>query len=171
VNEAKVDFTMTDDEQNNQFILDIMAFKHMDTSLMDADVHPTYVRVILKGKTFQLCLDEEVKPDTSKAQRSTTTGNLVITMPKAKSVIIQPNSSTKNRIGSDSDKNQQCCLSNRSKRETLEVDPTKHTMPDIGNIVKEKVIVPPLGSVSKRVVKERENSAGFIDDPDVPPLE
>lgn len=50
VNEAKVDFTMTDDEQNNQFILDIMAFKHMDTSLMDADVHPTYVRVILKGK-------------------------------------------------------------------------------------------------------------------------
>ena len=50
VNEAKVDFTMTDDEANNQYILDITAFKHMDTSLMDADVHPTYVRVVLKGK-------------------------------------------------------------------------------------------------------------------------
>lgn len=50
VNEAKVDFTMEDDERNGQFILDISAFKHMDTSLMDADVHPFHVRVLLKGK-------------------------------------------------------------------------------------------------------------------------
>jgi len=50
VNEAKVDFTFDDDEVNNQYILDVAAFKHMDTSLMDADVHPYYVRVILKGK-------------------------------------------------------------------------------------------------------------------------
>lgn len=50
VNEAKVEFSLTDDEENNQYVLDITVFKHMDTSLMDADVHPTYVKVILKGK-------------------------------------------------------------------------------------------------------------------------
>ena len=50
MNEAKVDFALTDDEEHNRYVLDIAAFKHMDTSLMDADVHPTYVCVVLKGK-------------------------------------------------------------------------------------------------------------------------
>lgn len=43
---------MTDDEEKSEYILDVAAFKHMDTSLMDADVHPFYVRVFLKGKVF-----------------------------------------------------------------------------------------------------------------------
>lgn len=59
---------------------------------------------------------------------------------------------------------------NKQKCETLEVDPSKHTMPDIGNIVREKGIIPPVGSRSKKVIEERENSPDFIDDPDVPPL-
>ena len=50
VNEAKVDFTLEDDEEKGTYVLDVAAFKHMDTSLMDADVHPFYVRVVLKGK-------------------------------------------------------------------------------------------------------------------------
>jgi len=52
----------------------------------------------------------------------------------------------------------------------LEVDPSKHSMPDIVNIVKDKEYLPPLGTVKKRQTKERENSPDFIDDPDVPPL-
>jgi len=52
INEAKVDFTFTDDEKKCQYVLDIAAFKHMDTSLMDADVHPFYVRVVFKGKVY-----------------------------------------------------------------------------------------------------------------------
>ena len=114
-------------------------------------------------------MDDEVKPDTSKAQRSTTTGHLVITMPKAKCAIIKPKQNTSRKDKSDSTTKDNT-VKNRAKREILEVDPTKHTMPDIGNIVQEKAVVPPLGSVSKRVVKERENSADFVDDPDVPPL-
>lgn len=54
VNEAKVDFVLTDDEEHNCYSLDISVFKHMDTSLMDADVHPHYVRVVLKGKVWCL---------------------------------------------------------------------------------------------------------------------
>ena len=49
---------------------------------MDCDVQPTYVRVIMKGKIFQLALTEEVNPDKATAKRSQTTGHLVITMPK-----------------------------------------------------------------------------------------
>uniref|UniRef100_A0A2C9M3H0 Dynein axonemal assembly factor 11-like CS domain-containing protein n=1 Tax=Biomphalaria glabrata TaxID=6526 RepID=A0A2C9M3H0_BIOGL len=61
----------------------------MDTSLLDCDVQPTYVRVTLKGKILQLCLTEEVNGEKSVAQRSQITGHLVITMPKAKQ-IVQP---------------------------------------------------------------------------------
>uniref|UniRef100_A0A672GKX9 Leucine-rich repeat-containing protein 6 n=1 Tax=Salarias fasciatus TaxID=181472 RepID=A0A672GKX9_SALFA len=55
---------------------------HMDTSLMDVDVQPTYARVSVKGKIFQVVLPAEVKPDSSTAQRSQTTGHLVLTMPR-----------------------------------------------------------------------------------------
>lgn len=51
-----MDFSLVDDEENCCFILDIAAFKHMDTSLMDADVNPFYVRVVLKGKVGYLLL-------------------------------------------------------------------------------------------------------------------
>jgi protein TilB len=54
----------------------------MDISLINVDIQPSYVRVTLKGKALQLALTEEVKPDSSTAKRSTTTGYLVITMPK-----------------------------------------------------------------------------------------
>lgn len=60
--------------------------------------------------------------------------------------------------------------STKGKSETLEVDPDAHRMPDICNIVGEKGTAPPLGARNKKVVAERENSPGFVDDPDVPPL-
>lgn len=54
----------------------------MDSSLVDVDVQPNYVRVTLKGKVLQLVLSENVKCDLSTAQRSQTTGELVVKMPK-----------------------------------------------------------------------------------------
>ena len=56
--------------------------RHLDTSLCDVDVQPTHVKVTLKGKVLQLVLPEEVKSDSSTAQRSQITGHLLITMPK-----------------------------------------------------------------------------------------
>lgn len=47
------------------------------------DVQPIFVKVTIKGKVFQFVLPEEVETDKSIAQRSQTTGHLVITMPKA----------------------------------------------------------------------------------------
>ncbi|KAK2142007.1 hypothetical protein LSH36_1006g00020 [Paralvinella palmiformis] len=82
VNEAKIDFELRDDEEQNVTVLDVAIYKHLDTSHCDVDVQPTYVRVTIKGKVLQLVLQEEVKPDSSTAKRSQTTGHLVITMPK-----------------------------------------------------------------------------------------
>jgi len=64
--------------------LNVHVFKHMDSSLINLDVQPSYVRVTLKGKSLQLALTEEVQPDSSTAQRSQVTGHLLIKMPKVK---------------------------------------------------------------------------------------
>ncbi|KAG8133954.1 hypothetical protein E2320_011701 [Naja naja] len=68
VNEAKLPFSLEDDEENNRFILDLGVY--------------SFVGVFFKA--FQLVLPEEVKPDSSIAKRSQTTGHLVINMPKTK---------------------------------------------------------------------------------------
>ncbi|TRY91008.1 hypothetical protein DNTS_023025 [Danionella cerebrum] len=47
-NEPKLDFSLTEDE--NYLLLDLHVYRHMDTSLLDVDVQPTYVRVTVKGK-------------------------------------------------------------------------------------------------------------------------
>ncbi|KFQ57487.1 Protein tilB, partial [Pelecanus crispus] len=87
VNVPKLHFSLKDDEENNQIILDLAVYRHLDTSLLDVDVQPTYIRVLVKGKPFQLVLPEEVKPDSSSAKRSQTTGHLVVSMPKVCKII------------------------------------------------------------------------------------
>ena len=56
--------------------------RYLDTALIDVDVQPEFVKVVIKGKVFQITLNEEVCVDSSSAKRSQTTGHLVITMPK-----------------------------------------------------------------------------------------
>ncbi|KFQ84290.1 Protein tilB, partial [Phoenicopterus ruber ruber] len=87
VNVPKLHFSLKDDEENNQIVLDLAVYRHLDTSLLDVDVQPTYIRVLVKGKPFQLVLPEEVKPDSSSAKRSQTTGHLVVSMPKVCKII------------------------------------------------------------------------------------
>lgn len=64
------------------FIVTLTVCRYLDTSLIEVDVQPIYVRVLIKGKVFQFVLPEEVATDRSTAQRSQTTGHLVVTMPK-----------------------------------------------------------------------------------------
>ncbi|XP_051943501.1 dynein axonemal assembly factor 11 isoform X2 [Hippocampus zosterae] len=87
VNEPKLDFSLMEDDNNSRIVLDLAVYRHMDTSLMDVDVQPTYVKVAIKGKIFQLVLPAEVKPDSSTAQRSQTTGHLLLHMPRAQGEI------------------------------------------------------------------------------------
>jgi protein TilB len=62
----------------------VMLCRYLDTSLLDVDIQPTYVKVLIKGKIFQIVFHEEIKTESSTAQRSQTTGHLVLTMPKVR---------------------------------------------------------------------------------------
>jgi len=56
----------------------------MDTSLLNIDLQPQYVRCDIRGKITQLRIPEEILVEKSKVQRSQTTGMLTITMPLAR---------------------------------------------------------------------------------------
>ncbi|XP_072170683.1 dynein axonemal assembly factor 11-like [Diadema setosum] len=169
VNEAKIDFSLMDNEKENQFELDVACFKHLDTSLIDVDVQPTHVKVVLKGKILQLVLTEEVRADASEAKRSKTTGHLLITMPKAreyikpKKVAAKPSSNGQEQTT----KTQQAV---EQKLQRLEVDPKSGKQVDL--MVTKGGGEPSRGPLIGRrpVVEERSNSEDFVDDPDVPPL-
>lgn len=56
--------------------------RYLETSLIDVDVQPNYVRVTIKQKIFQMALNEEVRTSGATSKRSQISGHLLITMPK-----------------------------------------------------------------------------------------
>lgn len=139
----------------------------MDTSLIEVDVQPTYVRVMVKGKPFQLALSAEVQPDSSSAKRSQTTGHLLICMPKVGEIITGQRTPMSVKTASDSSKEQ--TKPRRNQVERLEVDPSKHSCPDVSTIVQERK------HKLKRMesqpqVEPSEAEPDFDDNPEVPPL-
>ncbi|XP_064910508.1 dynein axonemal assembly factor 11 [Columba livia] len=171
VNVPKLNFSLKDDEENNQLILDLAVYRHLDSSLLDVDVQPTYIRVLVKGKPFQLVLPEEVKPDSSSAKRSQTTGHLVVSMPKAKEVIL-----TTQKV-STSIKHSDCnTLQKNSRRsgqvEKLEVDPSKYSFPDVTKIIQEKELVGqgPIRLQPEKITRTEKSYVDFENNEEVPPL-
>uniref|UniRef100_A0A8C3MBJ9 Leucine-rich repeat-containing protein 6 n=1 Tax=Geospiza parvula TaxID=87175 RepID=A0A8C3MBJ9_GEOPR len=167
VNVPKLHFSLKDDEENNQIILDLAVYRHLDTSLLDGDVQPAYIRVLVKGKPFQLVLPEEVKPDSSSAKRSQTTGHLVVTMPKVCKIgdITQRSLNVVSTLGMS--------LSYRSGQvEKLEVDPSKYSFPDVAKIVQEKERTGqgPIKFQPQKVTEAKKSSDDFENNEDVPPL-
>ncbi|XP_042664699.1 dynein axonemal assembly factor 11 [Centrocercus urophasianus] len=171
VNMPKLHFSLKDDEENNQFILDLAVYRHLDTSLLDIDVQPTYIRVLVKGKTFQLVLPEEVKPDSSSAKRSQTTGHLVVSMPKVKEIILAKQKSSTSVKPSDS--NTMYKKSTRSKPvEKLEVDPDKYSFPDVTKIIPEKEQIGrgPIKLQPEKITETVKSNVDFENNEEVPPL-
>ncbi|XP_032826407.2 dynein axonemal assembly factor 11 [Petromyzon marinus] len=181
INEAKLDFSLTENDADNTLVLDLAIYKYLDTSLIDVDVQPNYARVTVKGKVFQLVLPEEVQPDRSLAQRSQTTGHMLLTMPKVKEVIkpevVKPKPCVKNHP------KEECTsptTSNRgdssqgSAQQHLEVDPSARRGIDVATIVRDAGRgatgrAPPSQPPPFAVALPAEDPA-FVDDPDVPPL-
>ncbi|XP_068423998.1 dynein axonemal assembly factor 11 isoform X2 [Clinocottus analis] len=153
VNEPKLDFSLTEDEENNTIVLNLQVYKHLDSSLLDVDIQPTFARVKVKGKMFQVVLPAEVKPDSSTAQRSQTTGHLLLTMARAEGEIkvmkVVPRPAEERRgvvLG------------------RLQLNPGGLTTVDLAHIVPQSAKeAPPTAEGSS-------SSDGFVDDPDVPPL-
>ncbi|XP_061389387.1 protein tilB-like [Musca vetustissima] len=78
----KPDLTFRLKDEANEYILELDVYKYLETSHLKVDVEINYIRVVVKGKIFQIALNEEVKPSESIVQRSQITGQLVITAPK-----------------------------------------------------------------------------------------
>ncbi|XP_076602185.1 dynein axonemal assembly factor 11 [Chaetodon auriga] len=173
VNEPKLDFCLTEDEDNGAVVLELAVYRHMDSSLLDVDVQPTYARVSVRGKIFQIVLPAEVKPDSSTAQRSQTTGHLLLTMPRAEGEIKvtetvphPPRACQTRRSGSPEDNKRKDLVPER-----LEVDASKHTAVDLANIVPRRSTEEgPLETSGAAPPTTCSSSDGFVDDPDVPPL-
>jgi protein TilB len=80
-NEGKYDFNLDDQSEPGKVIFELGVPKYLETSSLDVDVNPLYVRCVIREKVTQLKLPAEVSPDASKVQRSKTTGALHIVMP------------------------------------------------------------------------------------------
>ncbi|XP_074981032.1 dynein axonemal assembly factor 11 isoform X4 [Caretta caretta] len=144
--------------------------RHLDSSLIDVDVQPTYLRVMVKDKPFQLVLPAEVKPDSSSAKRSQTTGHLVISMPKVQEIIMA-NRKTPTLV-KPSDSNKLQTNIKREQVEKLEVDPSKYSFPDVANIIQEKERIGqgPINLQQQKVIDTENSCVDFEDNQDVPPL-
>jgi len=81
-NEGGWDFSWDEESKPGMLILSIPVPRHLDSSLIDVDVHPTYVSVIIKSKTLRLRNLCEVKAESSKCQRAKVNGALMVIMPK-----------------------------------------------------------------------------------------
>ncbi|KAJ0181966.1 hypothetical protein K1T71_002688 [Dendrolimus kikuchii] len=171
INQPKIDFKFSETDPN-MYVLDLAIYKHMDTSLLDVNVEPNYVRVLIKGKIFQLHLPEEVDISNSSAKRSEITGHLVVTMPKLNTnkikKIIAPKKELKDKKPKEN--NNVFCEHElrKSKRELLEIGPAGNVL-DFTKMTKcnnaPSYKDPRFSSLGKSV------SPGFVDNPEVPDLE
>ena len=82
-NEGKYEWRFEETQDKTAVIFEIKIPKFMDTSAINCDLQPDYIRLDIKGRITQLSIPEEILVEKSKVQRSTTTGWLQLTMPKA----------------------------------------------------------------------------------------
>jgi len=81
-NEGRYDFKLIDDDGDGNIVVEVVVPRFIDTSLVDVDVQPTHVSIVIKNKTLRLRFEDEVRPDAGKAERSKITGCLKLTIPK-----------------------------------------------------------------------------------------
>eukprot|EP01029_Cantina_marsupialis_P025275 TRINITY_DN6670_c0_g1_i1.p1 TRINITY_DN6670_c0_g1~~TRINITY_DN6670_c0_g1_i1.p1 ORF type:complete len:455 (+),score=118.62 TRINITY_DN6670_c0_g1_i1:79-1443(+) len=81
-NEGNFKFSVEDDDGNNNCVLRLSLPRFLNSALIDTDVHPDHVVVVAKNKRFCILWPEEVHSEKTKAERSTTTGELKLIAPK-----------------------------------------------------------------------------------------
>jgi len=81
-NEGGWEFRWDEESRPGFIVLEVAVAKHLDSSLIDVDVHPSYVSIVIKAKVLRLRHPAEVRAGESKCQRSKATGHLSVVMPK-----------------------------------------------------------------------------------------
>ncbi len=154
--------------------------KHLSTSLVDVDIHPTYVSVVIKSKVIRVVLPMEVLSGKSVARRSAVSGYLELVMPKADPSegviglghVVEPDGevhmSTKDCTSSGCSKTKIGSGINRKntmkKRELL----AQKLLNDFGGAHMLK-IVQNQGSAASNLGEQYRDDSGDIDDDDDPP--
>eukprot|EP00355_Strombidium_rassoulzadegani_P007370 CAMPEP_0168618032 /NCGR_PEP_ID=MMETSP0449_2-20121227/5857_1 /TAXON_ID=1082188 /ORGANISM="Strombidium rassoulzadegani, Strain ras09" /LENGTH=417 /DNA_ID=CAMNT_0008658883 /DNA_START=3 /DNA_END=1253 /DNA_ORIENTATION=- len=82
-NQGKYEWRFDETQDKTCIIFEIKVPKYMETAQINVDLHPDYLRLDVKGRITQLSIPENILVEKSKIQRSTTTGVLQLTMPKA----------------------------------------------------------------------------------------
>ncbi|EER00680.1 conserved hypothetical protein [Perkinsus marinus ATCC 50983] len=82
-NEGKYNFHIDEFGTPGMVVMEIDIPAFMDTSFIDVDIQPNYVRCVTKEKLTQLRTPCEVVVHASTVKRSSTTGALRIEMPRA----------------------------------------------------------------------------------------
>lgn len=160
-NEGGWGFRWDEETKQGCVMLDVEVARHLDSSLIDVDVHPNYISIVIKSKVLRLRLPAEVKVAESKCQRSKTTGSLQVIMPKVnpkenaitiRGEIRYKNLQTKDNISSTENNN----ANNKSgsvfrkpkklsmqeqllaEAQSLDIQPLSSMTVDIKNIVRHK---------------------------------
>ncbi len=81
-NEGGWDFFWDEESRPGVVVLDVHVARHLDSSLIDVDIHPHFISIVIKSKVLRLRLPAEVKVSESKCQRSKVSGSLMVIMPK-----------------------------------------------------------------------------------------
>ena len=137
INQLKWNFNYDDNDDINVKV-ELLLPKHIDIHELDLLVEPAFIRITKNEKIFQLRLLEEIKSDSSKAERSIATGHLLLTLPKVKTTIKQLRQHSRTKKNDES---------TNVKKETyynyLEINDSLNPRPDYKNIVNND-IPPPL---------------------------
>ncbi|GLV39447.1 touch insensitive larva B [Carabus blaptoides fortunei] len=147
VNQPKLNFNLV--ENPDMLELQLEVYKYLDTELLKVDLNPMYVTINVKGRIFQLVFPEDINVDNSVIQRSSTTGHLLLRMPKSSKVFPASTSiPTTKPITEEATQHER-----KQRREYLEIGSDK---------------VPELFTVTE---PNQENQDHQLDDSGVPPLE
>jgi protein TilB len=140
-------------EKDKQFIiLEIAVPRYLDTSQIDVDLNPTYVRIDIKGKFLQLTFPCEISVNESQAKRSQANGSLQLVMKKLNNSLV-PYFFMKEELD---DKNK------RTGKKDVEVEKKGKKE---GN--EDRKEIEKMGDKGKM----KRDMEKWEDDPDVPPLE
>jgi protein TilB len=69
------------EETDDSVVFELHVPKYMDSSLIDVDINPTYIRCVVRNKLTQIRLDTEIVVSRSVIERSKSTGVIKVTCP------------------------------------------------------------------------------------------
>lgn len=170
-------------DEDSHFVLEVECPKYMDTSLIQCDVHTTYVRLDIKSKVssipptcvpiqypclqiLQLVFEEEISPDSCSVKRSQTTGHLLLNLPKANPYLHTRSKPSTPAQTSEPSKLNKLSKENDDQRTVLKA---KQALPYTQQASNLSLL---LNQSNKNhdITSSKTVNTDFTDNPDVPPL-